>query len=130
MSNQLTPTNETFSTGAVREKMYPKDTKFSIRIDLLFQNTVALRRLGETYGEGEAKYGAGNWMKGFPESVYLAHMQEHIRMYMTGDTSEDHLAHATWNILSLMWVQERLPHLMDLQKDSLPSNESSSNPTL
>lgn len=107
-------------TGAVRAKEYAQEGEFPIRLDLILQNYVALRRLGETFGEGSLKYPPGNWMKGFKQSVLLNHAMEHLRLYMAGDTKEDHLAHACWNLMSLMWFEEKGPaSLFDLL---LPSN--------
>jgi len=108
--------SETAPTGAVRSKLHPQDGKFPIRFDLLLANTVAMRRLAETFGEGAEKYGDNNWQKGFDESVMLSHMGDHIRRHLEGDTTEDHLAHACWNLMALMWFQEKRPELMDLSK--------------
>ena len=106
---------ETASTGATRENLYPRtEGGEQMRIDLLFTNEVALERLAKTYAEGCVKYGPTNWKKGFPESMLIAHALEHIRLHMAGDIKEDHLAHAAWNLNTLMWVQERKPELMDL----------------
>jgi len=112
---------ETADTGAVRSTLYPPGKQFPARYDLLFRNAVAMRRLAETFGEGAAKYGDDNWMKGFKESVYISHALEHIRLYLAGNREEDHLAHASWNLLSLMWVQENLPKLIDLSHEKSPS---------
>ena len=109
-----TPERQVSETGCVREKLYPKLGQFPIRLDLMFQNEVLMRRLAETYGEGALKYGANIWQRGFKESVYISHALEHIRLYMAGDKSEDHLAHAIWNFGTLMWVQEHKPELIDL----------------
>lgn len=109
--------HESFSTGCIREKFYPKLDSYPIRLDLLFNNPVALRRLGETYGEGAAKYTPNNWKLGFPESVYLSHALEHLRLRADGDKSEDHLAHACWNLMTLMYMEEVKPELLDLSTD-------------
>lgn len=68
----VTP-HETSASGAIRSKLYPTAKSFPIRLDLVFNNPVGLRRLAETYGEGAAKYGPNNWKKGFNESVFLSH---------------------------------------------------------
>lgn len=109
------PARETASTGAVRETLYHKGPNgFPLRPDLVMRNDVGFRRLAETYGEGFLKYGADNWMKGFPESVLVTHALEHISKHLAGDKSEDHIAHAIWNLYTLAWVQEKKPELMDL----------------
>lgn len=114
-------TSETASTGAERTSMYPKGEKFAARYDLMFRNDVGMRRLAETWGEGFEKYGADNWMKGFPASVFISHALEHIRLYLSGDRSEDHLAHGAWNLLALCWVEEKKPELLDLTMPVLSS---------
>ncbi len=108
--------NHPSSPVANRENWYPQGRNFPARYDLMMRNDVGMRRLAETWGEGEAKYGPDNWMKGFPESVLISHTMEHIRLYLLGDKSEDHLAHAAWNLLALCWVEERKPELLDLTK--------------
>lgn len=109
-------TMEKAETGCVRSVLFPiGEGGFPIRLDLVLLNDVAMRRLGATYGEGQAKYGTFNWQKGFNESVYMAHAMEHLLLYMADDKSEDHLAHACWNLMTLMWVQEKKPELLDIQ---------------
>lgn len=108
--------SETASTGAVRSTLYPKGAKFPARYDLMMRNAVGMRRLAEAWGEGNVKYGPDNWMGGFPESVYICHITEHMRLHLAGDTSEDHMAHIAWNALALAWVQENKPELLDLTK--------------
>jgi hypothetical protein len=107
---------ETAPSGAVRSTLYTKGKDFPVRHDLLLSNAVALRRIGEAYGEGQTKYGTCNWMKGFAQSVYLNHALEHLINYASGDRSEDHLAHAAWNLNSLMWVEHHKPELLDLDQ--------------
>lgn len=108
-------TRETSATGAVRETLYHKGPGgFPLRYDLVFSNEVGLRRIAETFGEGFLKYGAHNWKQGFPESVLLNHAFEHLRKWMAGDRTEDHLSHAMWNIYTLMWVEEQMPELLDV----------------
>jgi hypothetical protein len=104
----------TAATGAIRSKLYPEGTKFPARYDLMFRNAAGMRRLAETWGEGNEKYGPDNWMKGFPATVMVSHALEHIRLYLAGDTSEDHLAHCAWNVLALCWVEENKPDLIDI----------------
>jgi hypothetical protein len=106
--------HEEAATGAKRSSMYPKGAQFPARYDLMMRNAVGMRRLAETWGEGFEKYGADNWMKGFPASVLLAHAIAHIASYLEGDRSEDHLAHCAWNVLALCWVEEHKPELLDL----------------
>lgn len=96
---------KTFSTGAVR------GTGCMIaRYDLI--NPVGLRRLAETYAEGALKYGDSNWQKGIDTPNLLNHAITHIESWRNGDRSEDHMAHAVWNLFTIMYTEERLPHLV------------------
>lgn len=120
--------SETTKTGAVRETVEHKGPKgFPLRYDLVLSNSVGFRRLAETYGEGFLKYGANNWKNGFDESVLLNHALEHLRLYLSGDRSEDHTAHAIWNLYTLTWMQENKPELLDVTgatPSSNPTNQS------
>lgn len=100
---------DAFGTGAVRHKKLTD----SYRFDLLDSNDEAQRRLAATYAEGFAKYGADNWKKGFPTSDLYAHAREHMLLWISGDTSEDHLAHCCWNLMAIMWMQKNKPEMCD-----------------
>lgn len=112
--------NLKFDTGAVRDRNVAaaKDGEFPARFDLI--SPVALQRLAKTYGEGAAKYDDHNWRKGFPFSVVINHGLAHIVAYIQGDNSEDHLAHAAWNIFALMHLEATMPHLDDRKTDDYP----------
>lgn len=112
-----TTDHTTASTGAKRSVLFETGPNgYPRRYDLLLVNDVAARRMAETLGEGATKYGDLNWMAGFTETTYLAHAIAHLRRYSAGDRTEDHLAHAVWNLNALMWVEEKKPELMDLTK--------------
>lgn len=96
-----------FSTGAVRSS-----DADDVRYDLI--TPIGLRRLAETCAEGARKYGDHNWQKGIPASVMLNHAIRHIYMYLQGDESEDHLAHAAWNILGVCHFEEVMPEMIDV----------------
>jgi hypothetical protein len=81
------------------------------RYDLI--SPIGLKRLAATYGEGAVKYPPGNWMKGIPASDLINHAMTHIMQWLAGDTSEDHLAHATWNLFSVMHFEQTRPDLID-----------------
>lgn len=103
------------STGAIRSKLYETGHMgHPIRLDLILLNGEMMRRIAETLGEGAVKYGNKNWMKGFPESVLLSHLMEHLIKFMEGDITEDNLAHAAWNLNTLMWIQRNRPDLLDV----------------
>jgi len=96
-----------FATGAVRST-----DADSVRFDLI--TPIGLRRLAETCAEGARKYGDHNWTRGIPASVMLNHAIRHIYLYLAGDDSEDHLAHAAWNLLGVCHFEEVLPEMIDL----------------
>lgn len=97
----------TFPTGAVRSA-----DAASVRYDLI--TPIGLRRLAETCAEGARKYGDFNWQKGIPASQMLNHAIRHIYLWLEGDASEDHLAHAAWNILGVCHFEELMPDMIDV----------------
>jgi hypothetical protein len=93
-----------FATGAVRSK-----DADGVRYDLI--SPVALEAIAETYAEGAAKYGDNNWQKGMPVSDLLNHAIRHVYLFLGGDRSEPHLAHATWNLMAAIHSYKEWPHL-------------------
>jgi len=61
-----------------------------------------LVKYAEALHEGAEKYGDRNWEKGIPESNLVNHAIGHIVMIEAGDTSEDHVAHLIWNVLTFI----------------------------
>jgi hypothetical protein len=94
-----------FDSGAVRSKDADGE-----RYDLI--TPYGLRRLAQTYAEGARKYGDHNWLKGIPGSDLINHAIRHLVLYQMGDNSEDHLAHAAWNIFALIHFEETRPELL------------------
>lgn len=94
-----------FSTGAIRGTDLAK-----LRYDLI--SPIALRRLAETCAEGSEKYGDHNWLKGFPSGDLLNHAIKHLIDYQLGIGEEDDLAHAMWNIHTLIHFTETRPDLI------------------
>lgn len=105
---------ETFASGAVRDAKVAgsKEAEFPARYDLI--TPIGLRRLAETCGEGAVKYKPHNWVAGMPISSMLNHALAHLNAYLTGDRSEDHMAHAAWNLFGVMHFEETRPDLNDL----------------
>ena len=93
-----------FDTGAVRST----DAE-CVRYDLI--TPVGLERLAKTYAEGARKYSDNNWLRGMPISDLLNHAIRHQYLYLSGDRSEDHLAHAAWGLFAAMHSEEKWPHL-------------------
>lgn len=96
-----------FDTGALREDKTGKG-----RCDLL--PMCALLRLSKHYEAGTAEHGERNWEKGLPMHSFLDSAIRHIFKYMDGQTDEDHLCAAAWNILGAMWTEEKKPEMMDI----------------
>jgi len=93
-----------FSTGAVRSADRAKQ-----RYDLI--SPIGLRRLAETCHEGAVKYSDFNWERGMPIHDILNHVIAHAYQYLSGDRSEDHLAHLTWGGMAAMHSEELWPQL-------------------
>ena len=93
-----------YETGAERSP-----DREAVRYDLI--TPIGLRRLAETYHEGATKYSDFNWEKGMPVSDMANHAIAHLYAYLSGDRSEDHLAHAAWNCLAACHSEELWPEL-------------------
>lgn len=106
------PKMKDFGTGAVREDKSGKG-----RMDLL--PMCALIRLSKHYEAGTAAHGERNWEKGIPMHSFLDSALRHLAKYMDGQTDEDHLCAAAWNILGAMWTEEKRPDMQDIPSRSL-----------
>lgn len=93
-----------FSTGAVRSR-----DREGERYDLI--SPIGLRRLARTCHEGAIKYSDFSWERGMPIHDILNHAIAHLYQYLSGDRSEDHLAHTAWNCFAAMHSEELWPHL-------------------
>lgn len=100
----MTQERREYDTGAVRSGDCEKT-----RYDLI--SPIGLERLAQTYAEGAEKFGAFNWENGMPVTDLLNHAIAHVYKFLRGDRSEDHLAHAAWNILGAIHSLEVWPHL-------------------
>jgi hypothetical protein len=89
----------TFKSGATRSKIKPA------RYDLI--TPIGLRRVAETYAEGAEIHGERNWENGLPIDDCINRAIRHIYLYLSKDTSEDHIAHAAWNLLATMHFEEK-----------------------
>lgn len=96
-----------FETGAVRDMHEGKG-----RMDLLPLSAVI--ELSKHCEEGAKKYGEHNVDKGIPQHSLCDSAMRHLVKYMRGDSDENHLRAACWN---LMWALEQSvnkPELNDL----------------
>ena len=96
-----------FQSGAVRDMHEGKG-----RFDLL--PMCVLLRLARHYENGCAKYGDRNWEKGIPCHSFADSAMRHLVKYMDGQTDEDHLIAAIWNLCGLAWTEEKHPEMMDI----------------
>lgn len=72
-----------------------------------------LFRIAKVMKTGAGKYGSHNWRAGFKWSDTANHLLRHVFLWLAGDSSEDHLAHAGCNLLFLMEFQRSHPELDD-----------------
>lgn len=93
-----------YTTGAVRSADCD-----DVRYDLI--TPIGLRALAKTYAEGAEKFGVCNWENGMPVVDLLNHAIAHIYNFLGGDRSEDHLAHAAWNVLGAIHSYELWPEI-------------------
>ena len=91
-----------FESGAVRDMSEGKG-----RCDLL--PAAAILRLARHYEEGAKKYGDRNWEKGIPLQSFIDSGMRHLLKHMDGQTDEDHLCAAAWNLLGAMWTEDKQP---------------------
>ena len=90
-----------FASGAVRDMQAGKG-----RMDLL--PWAAIMEVSKHCEAGALKYGEHNVDKGIPTHSLMSSAMRHAAKYMEGETDEDHLLAAAWNLL---WaVQMRLTH--------------------
>lgn len=88
-----------FGTGATRDKGEGKG-----RYDLI--STHLLRRLAGVYERGAKNHGDRNWEHGIPFSRLFNSALHHSQQALAGDTDEDHLGQAIWNLGAIIHFQE------------------------
>lgn len=93
-----------FSTGAKRDMAEGKG-----RFDLLPWR--AIRQVALQCEGGALKYGERNVDKGIPQKSLIDSAFRHLMKYWTGETDEDHLRAAAWNILWALEQRETHPSL-------------------
>lgn len=100
----MTQERREYDTGAVRSGDCEQT-----RYDLI--SPIGLERLAQTYAEGAEKFGPFNWENGMPVNDLLNHAVAHVYKFLRGDRSEDHLAHAAWNLLGAIHSMELWPEM-------------------
>lgn len=105
-----------FSTGAVRDMKKGKG-----RMDLL--PWYGIMEVSKHCEEGAIKYGEHNVDKGIPLHSLMDSASRHLAKFMCGETDEDHLRAAAWNILYALNQRVTHPELNDLYFDKKEENE-------
>lgn len=100
-------TRREFETGAVRDMQEGKG-----RCDLL--PACAILRKARHFEAGAKKYGDRNWEQGIPLNSFIDSALRHIFKYLDGQTDEDHLCAASWNLDAAMWTEEKRPDLINI----------------
>lgn len=90
---------EEFPSGMVRDIRTGKG-----RFDLI--SPYADRRLARHMEKGCAKYGERNWEKGCDIGRFLDSCKRHLGQWEMGETDEDHLAAAYWNLHCIVHFDE------------------------
>ena len=106
------PVEEDKPDDATMTAAKAKRDPIGVRYDLI--SPVAMKRLAVTYCEGAKRYGDRNWEQGLPVSNLVNHALAHIFAYLGGNTSEDDLIHAAWNLMAAAHMEETMPEMVDI----------------
>lgn len=90
---------DAYPGGATRDRREGKG-----RYDLITPHMI--RRLAGVYERGAANHGDRNWEKGVPFSRLFDSALRHTFQALAGETDEDHLAQAIWNLAAIIHFQE------------------------
>jgi len=106
-----------FQTGSVRDRRAGKG-----RPDLI--SPLFLKRLAVHTELGATKYSERNWEKGQPLGAsFFGSAKRHLDQWFCGDTTEDHLSAAAWNIMCLMQTEWMIQHgRLPKELDDRPKN--------
>jgi hypothetical protein len=112
------------------DKAGVKYDKDKLRYDLV--PAYPMEQLAEVYTFGARKYSEWNWVKGIKYSRLIAALFRHFWAFVRGEDIDPesglpHLAHALWNITSLLYFSKYRPDLDDRQlvrKESRGPNNS------
>lgn len=90
-----------FETGARRDTDEGKP-----RFDLIPE--YSQERLAVHMANGAKKYGDHNWRRGMPLERFYGSALRHIYAWAQGDTKEDHLAAAAFNIFGIIYIEQEI----------------------
>lgn len=91
----------TAPSGATRNSRQQKG-----RYDLLPPRAIHI--IARVMEDGADTYGPRNWERGMPLSWFQDSGLRHAFAWMAGETDEDHLARAAWNLLCALETRERI----------------------
>jgi hypothetical protein len=97
-----------FTSGAHRDAARGKGSMISLP-------AAAMIRLAKHYEIGAETYGALNYQKGMPTSELFNSAMRHMFRYADGMDDEDHLSAAAWNVLAMIFMEERKPEMQDIE---------------
>lgn len=107
------PTDKTDTLTPVGPTGFVRDAKTGKgRMDLL--PWYAILDLSVHCERGAAKFGERNIDKGAPLSSLLSSGGRHLAQYIAGETDEDHLVSACWNLMWALQQRRTHPELNDL----------------
>ena len=95
-----------FATGAQRDMHAGKG-----RFDLLPWN--GIHEVAVHCEEGARKYGERNVDKGIPQHSFIDSAMRHLSKYIRGETDENHLRAAAWNVLWALDQHTTHPEMLD-----------------
>lgn len=100
-SSELPPHHRPSEVCGDVVKLYPSGAKRgAVREAYHLIPPLGLQAVAEAMAKGEERYGADNW-KGLPEEEMVNHAIRHLVLWLAGDRSEPHAAHAAANCLML-----------------------------
>jgi len=67
----------------------------------------ALKRVAIHYTNGAKKYSPNNWKKGIPTERFFSSALRHLIQYRLGENDEDHLSAVVFNILGIIYNEEK-----------------------
>ena len=107
------PEEKKFPSGATRSGHLLE------RYDLM--SPEANRRRATVYGKGAKNHGDRNWENGMPISECINRATRHLGLYLAGEPSEDHLAHAALNLDFIMHYELHNPECQDIPNQRGPN---------
>lgn len=115
-------TRRGFGTGAVRDAATGKGRFDLLPLFGLLAGALQMER-------GMEKYGARNWEKGMPLSIFADSAQRHLLKHIAGFDDEPHLDAAIWNLLCLAEGRERIKRgIWPANLDDLPKTYAGQSP--